>query len=84
MTDEIITISAGAPASELTPGVYEVTLVEISEPRTIFPQSGPNAGKEVALRDWTFALEDGHIEVYSRFRLDDYCSFILFTLDYCC
>lgn len=29
------------------------------EPRTIFPQSGPNAGKEVQLRDWTFALEDG-------------------------
>jgi hypothetical protein len=59
MTDDIITISAGAPASDLTPGVYEVTLTDISEPRTIFPQSGPNAGKEVQLRDWTFALEDG-------------------------
>ncbi len=59
MTDDIITISAGAPASDLTPGVYEVTLVDISEPRTIFPQTGPNAGKEVQLRDWTFALEDG-------------------------
>ena len=59
MTDDIITISAGAPASDLTPGVYKVTLTDISEPRTIFPQSGPNAGKEVQLRDWTFALEDG-------------------------
>lgn len=59
MTDDIITISAGAPASDLTPGVYEVTLLDISEPRTIFPQSGPNAGKEVQLRDWTFTLEDG-------------------------
>ena len=59
MTDDIITISAGAPASDLKPGVYQVTLVEISEPRTIFPQTGPNAGKEVQLRDWTFALEDG-------------------------
>ena len=59
MTDDIITISAGAPPSDLTPGVYEVTLVDISEPRTIFPQTGPNAGKEVQLRDWTFALEDG-------------------------
>ena len=59
MTDDIITISAGAPASDLTPGVYEVTLTDISEPRTIFPQTGPNAGKEVQLRDWTFALEDG-------------------------
>ena len=59
MTDDIITISAGAPPSDLTPGVYEVTLTDISEPRTIFPQTGPNAGKEVQLRDWTFALEDG-------------------------
>jgi len=59
MTDDTITISAGAPASDLTPGVYEVTLTDISEPRTIYPQTGVNAGKEVQLRDWTFALEDG-------------------------
>jgi hypothetical protein len=59
MTDDIITISAGAPASDITPGVYEVTLTDISEPRTIYPQTGANAGKEVQLRDWTFALEDG-------------------------
>ncbi len=59
MAEDMITISAGAAPSDIEPGVYEVTLVEISEPRTIFPQSGPNAGKEVQLRDWTFALEDG-------------------------
>lgn len=59
MTDDIITISAGAPVTQIEPGVYEVTLTEISEPRTIFPQTGPNAGSEVTLRDWTFALEDG-------------------------
>ena len=59
MTDDVITISAGAPPTDLTPGVYEVTLTDISEPRTIFPQTGVNAGKEVQLRDWTFALEDG-------------------------
>jgi len=59
MTEDIITISAGAPPTDLTPGVYEVTLVDISEPRTIYPQTGINAGKEVQLRDWTFALEDG-------------------------
>lgn len=59
MTDDVITISAGAPSIDLQPGVYEVTLIEISEPRVIFPQSGPNAGKEVTLRDWSFALEDG-------------------------
>ena len=59
MTDDIITITAGAPQSDIAPGVYVVTLTEISEPRIINPQSGPNAGKEVTLRDWTFALEDG-------------------------
>lgn len=58
MTDDI-TITAGAPQIDIEPGTYEVTLIEISEPRTIFPQSGPNSGKEVSLRDWTFALEDG-------------------------
>lgn len=56
---DLITVSAGAAPSDVEPGVYEVTLVEISEPRTIFPQTGVNAGKEVTLRDWTFALEDG-------------------------
>lgn len=60
MTDDFtITVSAGAPQVDIEPGVYPVTLVDISEPRTIFPQSGPNAGKEVTLRDWTFALDDG-------------------------
>jgi hypothetical protein len=58
VTDDI-TISAGAPQIDIAPGTYEATLTEISEPRTIFPQTGPNAGKEVTLRDWTFALEDG-------------------------
>lgn len=58
MTDDI-TITAGAPQIDIAPGVYEVTLTEISEPRTIFPQTGPSAGKEVELRDWTFSLEDG-------------------------
>lgn len=59
MTDDGITITGGAPQMDIAPGTYEATLTEISEPRTIFPQSGPNAGKEVQLRDWTFALEDG-------------------------
>lgn len=58
MTDDFITISAGAQ-TDVDPGVYEVTLTDISEPRTILPQSGPNAGKEVTLRDWSFAMEDG-------------------------
>ena len=59
MTDnDDITITAGAPQVDIEPGTYEVTLTEISEPRVIFPQTGPNAGKEVTLRDWTFCLED--------------------------
>ncbi len=59
MTNDDITITAGAPQMDIGPGTYEAILTAISEPRTIFPQSGPNAGKEVQLRDWTFALEDG-------------------------
>lgn len=58
MTDDI-TITAGLPQVDIAPGVYEVTLTEISEIRTILPQTGPNAGKEVTLRDWMFSLEDG-------------------------
>ena len=58
MSDDI-TITAGAPQSDIEPGTYEVTLIDISEPRVINPQTGPNAGKEVTLRDWTFSLEDG-------------------------
>ena len=60
--DDIITISAGAPPSDLTPGVYEVTLTEISEPRTIYPQSGPNAGKEVQLDRKSTRLNSSHIQ----------------------
>lgn len=59
MSEDIITISAGAAQSNVAAGTYEATLVDISEPRTIFPKTGPNAGSEVQLRDWTFALEDG-------------------------
>lgn len=59
MTDDFITITAGAPQVNIAPGTYIVTLTDISAPRTIYPQSGVNAGKEVTLRDWTFALEDG-------------------------
>lgn len=58
MSDDLITVSAGAQ-SDIEPGVYEVTLTAISEPREIYPQTGPNAGKTVTLRDWTFMLEDG-------------------------
>jgi hypothetical protein len=59
MTD--ITISNGAPS--IDPGVYLVTLLDIGEPRTFTAQSGPNAGEDVTVRDWKFAVgEDGEAE----------------------
>ena len=57
-----ITITAGAPALDIEPGAYEATLTAISEPRTILPASGPNAGQEVEILDWTFVL-DGDEEI---------------------
>lgn len=60
MTD--ITISTGAP--DIDPGVYLVTLLDIGEPRTFTAQSGPNAGEDVTVRDWKFAIgEDGEAEI---------------------
>lgn len=56
-----ITVSAGAPAMDIEPGAYEVTLLSIEGPRTIYPQSGPNAGKEVEVLDWSFALESDQV-----------------------
>jgi len=57
-----IAISAGAPALDIEPGAYSATLTAISEPRTILPASGPNAGQEVEILDWTFVL-DGDEEI---------------------
>lgn len=54
-----ITVKAGAPATDIEPGAYEVTLTGIEGPRTIFPQTGPNAGKEVEVLDWTFSTDEG-------------------------
>ena len=55
--DDFITVTTGAP--QIEPGVYEVTLISISDVRVITAKKGPNAGQDVELRDWTFALEDG-------------------------
>lgn len=52
-----ITISAGQPVTDIEPGVYEVVLTDLEGPRPIYPQTGPNAGKEVLVYDWTFALD---------------------------
>lgn len=53
-----IEIKAGA-SSDIQPGVYAVTLTEISDPRTVTAQRGPNAGKDIDLIDWTFVTDDG-------------------------
>lgn len=53
----LITVNSGAP--DIEPGTYTVTLTDISGPRIIVPKSGPNAGEEVEVLDWTFATEDG-------------------------
>jgi hypothetical protein len=57
----LITINPGA-GIEVPPGVYPVTLVEISGPRVIVPQSGPNAGQEVEILDWQFAIDEGDLD----------------------
>lgn len=54
-----ITVSQGRPNVDIQPGVYPVTLVEISDPREVVAQRGPRAGETVSLIDWTFALDNG-------------------------
>jgi hypothetical protein len=50
-----ITVNAGGP--EIPDGVYLVQLTKISDPRTVMAQSGPKAGEEVDLIDWSFAID---------------------------
>lgn len=56
-----ITVTQGASSIQIDPGVYSVTLTDISDPRTVTAQRGPNAGREINLIDWSFALEDGTV-----------------------
>jgi hypothetical protein len=57
MTEDAIAITAGA--SDIEPGTYFLTLIEIGGPRTETAKRGPNAGEEFSFREWTFAFEDG-------------------------
>ena len=52
-------ITVKGSGTDLQPGAYEVTLTALEGPRTIIPQSGPNAGQEIEILDWTFHTEDG-------------------------
>jgi hypothetical protein len=56
----LITVKQGG--SEIPPGVYPVTLVTIEGPKTIVPNAGPNAGKEVEILSWNFAVDEGEWE----------------------
>jgi hypothetical protein len=53
----LITVSQSG--SDIPPGVYPVILASIEGPKTIVPQSGPNAGKEVDILSWNFVVSDG-------------------------
>jgi len=56
MTEEtFITINQGGP--DIPDGVYLVQLTKIADPRTVTAQSGPRAGEDVDLIDWTFAID---------------------------
>ena len=53
----LITVKQGGIT--LPDGVYQVALVSISGPKTITPMSGPNAGQDVEIMDWTWEIVDG-------------------------
>lgn len=55
----LITVNKGGV--EIEPGVYQVILTNI-EQKTIVPSSGPNAGEDVEIYAWKFAIESGDLE----------------------
>jgi len=55
-----IEVSKGGNApDDWKDGTYEVELTGISDPRTITAQRGPNAGQDMDLIDWEFAIVGG-------------------------
>lgn len=42
---------------EIADGVYPVILTAIAGPKLVTAQQGPNAGKEIELFDWTYAID---------------------------
>ena len=42
---------------EIPDGVYPVVLTAITGPKLVTAQQGPNAGKEIELFDWTYAID---------------------------
>lgn len=64
MASAFITINKGGPTDDIDDGVYPVTLIAISDPKTVTATRGPNAGKDVDLIDWDFAVDEGGAEGY--------------------
>jgi hypothetical protein len=58
----LITVSKGGV--DIEPGTYTVTLVSIEGPKTITPRNGPNAGQDVEIFDWLFAIDDEGTEYH--------------------
>ena len=59
-----VTVTSGAP--DIADGVYPVVLVEIKgdlnnpeNPKVVTAQRGPNAGQDIELWDWHFAVNTG-------------------------
>jgi hypothetical protein len=56
----LIEVTAGGP--DIPDGVYPVILTNIIGPKTVTAQRGPNAGQDIELFDWAFAIESGPYE----------------------
>jgi hypothetical protein len=57
-----ITVSAGAPATDIEPGTYVAVLSAIDGPKTIIPRGGPNPGQPTDILEWTFATDEAEVQ----------------------
>lgn len=53
-----MTITIGASGPDIV-GVFPVILSDLEGPKTITAKNGPNAGQDVDIFDWVFAIDDG-------------------------
>lgn len=52
-----LTVTSGGP--DIDDGIYPMYLKKLEGPKTIVPQSGPNAGKDVEIFDWIWETAAG-------------------------
>lgn len=52
-----LTITQGGP--DIDDGTYPMCLMKLEGPKTIVPQSGPNAGQDIDIYDWLFQTSAG-------------------------